>query len=256
MLLIQSPEGTDVSLTVNGIDIEIGSTIVLRLLPGNVLQLITLDGGATSGGIPVPAGFTMTIQLSDDLRSADGFWTGLRAINEEERAFLLALENLSGDMMHYVVHIPTQEEITQLLTQMNQAGTGQAVSGPAASRVDCSGFRPTSPLDGLAFGSTNFYWDGAPGATQYRLNVFDSGGALVRSVEMQAQNTTLSVDTGPGGIGAGSSFAWNVDALVEGQLACSTAQVTVLREVGAQPVGGNTGGGPEPTPTEPWDPDQ
>jgi hypothetical protein len=251
MLVIQAPQGLTANFTVNGIDIRIASTIALRVLPDNNLQLIALDGGAYSGSVSIPAGLTMTIPLSADGRSPAGFWTGQRAISDEERSFLLALEQVAPDAWHYAIHIPTQAEIAALLGQLRGAGGGTGARGPAAGQADCSRFRPTSPLDGMAFGSTTFYWDGAPGATQYRLNILSAGGSVVRTVEIPAQNTSVSTDTG-GGLGDGNVFTWYVEALVNGQLACASQQVTIPRASGVLPVGAG-GGGAEATPTAcPW----
>jgi hypothetical protein len=39
--------------------------------------------------------------------------------------------------------------------------------------VDCRSFHATSPLNGLNYGENTFYWDAAPGATQYRVTVYN-----------------------------------------------------------------------------------
>lgn len=104
--------------------------------------------------------------------------------------------------------------------------------------ADCTRFRPTSPLDGLANGSNVFYWDGAPGATSYRVNIYNlsiSGGPLMVSYETPGTLTHLQGDVGDGAVGSGSQFAWEIQALVGGQVACSS-RVTLLRSVGATPV--------------------
>lgn len=245
MLIVQSPENLSANFTVNGVDLRLSSTVALQVLPGNVLQLITLDGGAYSGPVSVPAGLTMFMQLSEDGLSSAGPWRDQRAINDEERAYLLALEDFTSDTWHYVVNIPTQEEVASLLAQLRGAG-GTGASGPAAGLVNCTNFRPTSPRDGLAFGPTTFFWDGAPGATHYRLQIVNASGNTVRTVEVPGQNTTLTTDTGPSGIGEGASFSWYVEALVDGQLACASPQVTLARSSGVVPAGG--AGGSEPTP--------
>jgi hypothetical protein len=252
MLVIQSPRGVSANITVNGADVRISSTVVLRLLPDNVLQLITLDGGAYSGTTSIPAGLTMFMQLSEDGRSSAGPWRDQRAINEDEREFLLALEDFAPGLWHYVVSIPTQQEITTLLGLIGGAGTGGGASGPAAGQVNCSGFRPTSPLDGLAFGPTTFFWDSAPGATHYQLRIVNASGNLVRSVEVPGGLTTLTTNTNANNIGDGQTFTWYVDAMVDGQLACSSPQVTLARASGVgQPVGDNgQDGGPTPCPWE------
>jgi hypothetical protein len=90
--------------------------------------------------------------------------------------------------------------------------------------VGCAGFKATSPLDGLAYGMNTFYWDPAPGATSYRLTVVGLG-----SVDSSA--TSVQFDL----FNAGQNFqmSWYVEALVNGQVSCTTPTVTVARE--AQP---------------------
>ncbi len=104
--------------------------------------------------------------------------------------------------------------------------------------ADCSRFRATSPLDGFAYGRNTFYWDAAPGATSYRVNVYsvdEKPGALVGSFETAAPNTNLTTDLTVNSIGYGFSFSWEVLALVNGQVACASPRVTVPREAPAQP---------------------
>ncbi len=104
--------------------------------------------------------------------------------------------------------------------------------------VDCSVFRATSPLDGLPYGSTTFYWDPAPGATGYRVNLYnldEKGGALVGSFDAPAGSTNLTADLDVNSVGYGFSFAWEVQALSNGQVACVSNRYTVPRA--AQPAG-------------------
>jgi LysM repeat protein len=104
--------------------------------------------------------------------------------------------------------------------------------------ADCSRFRPTSPLDGLANGSNVFYWDPAPGATSYRVNIYNlsiAGAPLMASYEVSGLLTHLQGDAGDGAVGGGFLFRWEAQALVSDQVACSTS-VTVPRAVAATPV--------------------
>lgn len=100
--------------------------------------------------------------------------------------------------------------------------------------VDCSPFRATSPLDGLPYGSVTFYWDPAPGATGYRVNLYnlDETGGLVGSYSAPAGATSLSADTRIVSIGYGFSFSWEVIALLNGQTVCSSGPFSMGREAG------------------------
>lgn len=109
--------------------------------------------------------------------------------------------------------------------------SGVVVVPPPVVWVNCFGFRPTSPLDGMSAGSTTFYWDGAPGAEYYRVNVYnlDKGGGLVASYVTPGPFTHVSGDTGVGALGEGFRFAWSVQAIANGQVVCATSPVAQWR---------------------------
>lgn len=71
MLYLQGPEQTEVQLRINGEDISFGSTIIVRTLsPGNILQVIVLNGitilnKGTSNQLVLPPGFASQICLSE-----------------------------------------------------------------------------------------------------------------------------------------------------------------------------------------------
>jgi Bacterial SH3 domain len=250
MLYIQGPDNMLATLTVNNIELRINSDIVLQIDENNLMQLYTIEGVARGDSISVPAGFTMSIQLSDDGRDRNGSWTNLRPIQDEERDFLSGLQLLPETLLYRPVEIPSPAEVSELLAALNQAsaGSGQTVVNSVGQGVvDCSGFKPTSPLDALTPGTASFYWDGAPGAEAYTLNFYDVDGTSLGSVNVNALNPTYQVD--PGSIiGGRGQFAWAVDAVVGGQVACTTGKAIVQRISGAQPVGdSNSGPAPEPT---------
>jgi LysM repeat protein len=118
--------------------------------------------------------------------------------------------------------------------------------------VDCSRFRATSPLDGLNYGYNIFYWDAAPGATSYRVNVYgidESKGALVGSFESAGAVTNLTADITIETTGYGFQFAWEVQALLNGVVAC-ISQRTTLPRAGRPDTGQQVPNiPPAPTPT-------
>jgi hypothetical protein len=253
MLYIQGPSNMLATLTINNIELRINSDIVLSIDENNLMQLVTIEGVSLGDGISVPAGFTMSIQLSDDGRDRNGSWTNLRPINEDERSILSGLQFLPEAILYRAVEIPSQAEVGELLAALNQAsaGSGQTiVTSVGQGKIECGGFQPTFPLDALTPGTAPFYWDGAPGAEAYTLNFFDVGGASLGSVSVDANNPTYQVD--PGSIvGDRGQFAWAVDALVGGQVACSTGKVIVQRIGGAAaPVGDTNDSQPAPKPTK------
>lgn len=109
--------------------------------------------------------------------------------------------------------------------------------------VDCSTFRATSPLDGLNYGSNTFYWDGATGATSYRVNIYgmdEAKGALVHSFEVPGDVTRLTGDITIETTGYGFKFAWEVQALYNGVVACISSRYTVPRGAPTAGGGGST----------------
>ncbi|MEL6270947.1 MAG: SH3 domain-containing protein [Chloroflexota bacterium] len=245
MLVMQTPDTVNAEITANGMDIQFTDTIALRMLPDNVMQLVTLSGAANASRISVPPGFTMSVALNAD--GTGGAWTNLRPITGEERGFFGVLELMPDTGLYTALSVPTADDVAATLRTVNQAATtttvnNSAATGTSAASGSCEGFRPTSPLDGLAFGSTDFYWDGTGEATQYRVNVF-TDGELARSETIDAFSTTTTIDTSTGGIGDGLSYSWNVEAIADGQTVCTTGTVTLLRSAAAQSAGGGDGGG-------------
>ena len=240
VLIVQSPDGVQSTITVNGVDIRVSGTTLLRNLEDNLLQLIVLDGIATNGVLSVPPGFAVTTQLDENGLLSDGIWMRLRPISDDERDFLSIFGQMPEPVFYNAVQIPTQDEVLATLTSINQAnvGTAQVVSGGSGN---CTGLKPTSPLDGLAFGPTTFYWDGTSLATQYRVNVF-TDGELAHSETIDAFATTHTMDTATAFIGDGSSYAWNVEAIANGQTICTSGSVTLLRESAPQRASGGGGG--------------
>jgi hypothetical protein len=118
---------------------------------------------------------------------------------------------------------------------------------------DCSGFAATSPLDGLPYGQTTFYWD-APNFTpdSYRVTVTGESGSA--SFTTDGSNTNLTADITVNTVGFGFSFSWVVEALVDGDVACSSASGTMFREAPPAPPDDDDDG-PEPTPARTVEPE-
>ncbi|MEO8609795.1 MAG: SH3 domain-containing protein [Chloroflexota bacterium] len=219
-LVVQGPDAIKVNITANGVGIEIGSTITLRTIDENTIQLITIHGRVKTGNLTIPEGFTATAKLDSDGNA--GPFGGLRPLTQDELDQLKWLEAIPADVLNYPIKLPDRPRPlpTANPSNTNTSGNQQATSSGA---LDCSTFRATSPLDGLKFGVNTFYWDPAPGATSYRLNV-----PAVGSIEVPASTTSVNFDLSPAG--ENYQLSWSVDALVNGAVACSTALVTVPRE--------------------------
>lgn len=241
MLVIQAPGGVNAGVTVNSVDVRFSDAIVLRVTPENQMQLFVLAGGASTGVLSVPAGFTVLADLSDDGREIEGAWANLRPISPDERGFLSVLELFPADSLYTAFSVPTADEVAATLASVNQASAGAAQTVSASGSGNCEGFQPTSPLDGFAFGQTTFYWDGVTGADQYRVNVY-TDGQLSNSTTIDALSTTTTIDTSSGGIGDGQGYGWNVEAISGGQVICSSGTVAMLRAANTQSVSDGGGG--------------
>ncbi len=252
MIVIQGPDNIPVELNINGAEIRLSSTMVVRITADNKMQVILLSGAGYIGNLSIPAGFTVSAPLSADGKSLAGAWENLQPLDAaglEQLQFLSALP-VDG-LLHYAITIPTQQEIQTTLASLRggtSGGGGTASSGPAAGNANCSRFRPTSPLGGMPFGTTTFFWDAAQGSTTYRLRIFNEAGIVVGTFDTSTDNTALTIDTSSNTIGDGFNFSWQVDALVNGQVACTTAPTVVVRDFGQVVVGGS-GNSDQPTPT-------
>jgi hypothetical protein len=251
LLIIQGPENIPVSLRINGVDIRLDSTMALWITPDNEMRVLVLEGSAQIDTLSIPAGFTAKAPLSEDGHSVSGQWENMRAMTPDERAILTPLENLPVETLNNNITIPTEGAIQEMLAALSASNIGEARAGAAAGQADCSRFQPTSPLGGLAFGPTTFYWDAALGADNYRINIYNERGEQVGSFLTNSANTAVTVDTGAGSIGDGLNFTWEVVALVNNQVACTSSQVLVLREAGTSTVGSGGGGGGGGG--DPWD---
>jgi hypothetical protein len=239
LLVIQGPQNIPVNLRINGEDIRVDSTVALWITPDNEMRVMVLEGSAQIGGLSVPEGFTAKAPLSEDGRSVSGAWDNMRAMTPDERAILMPLENLPAEPLNADISIPTEQDVQETLAAFSATNIGEA--RVASGAADCTRIRPTSPLGGIAFGTTTFYWDAAQGADNYRINIYNNIGSPVASFLTNSPNTAFSADTSAGAIGDGFDFSWEVEALVNNQLACTSSRVAVLREAGTTTVG--TGGG-------------
>jgi hypothetical protein len=268
VLVVQGPENIRVDLTINGADIQIGSTIALRStqlaygdLPFNTFQQFTDDAGLPAEMIcnqtqlmvidgqasvnnrsaNLPAGFTGFSLNCGGADRASGLvtpWIGIRAMTPGELSGLASLNGIQGSFLNYPIEIPTTEEIQQLLVALSGGSSQGGASGPAAGQADCSRLRPTSPLGTMPGREVPFYWDAAPGATSYTVRVYDSIGTLVGEYSVNApQTTTVGNPQGK------DNLSWEVSAYVNGELACTSARVGVLRDTVYESQGTSSSGG-------------
>lgn len=116
-LLVQAPETTEITLNINGADVNIGSSVLFEIpQEGNTLDLAVIDGHARlADGRTLLSGFRSSIALSPDDRRIIGDWMPIDAVDDTflERAQNFSL--LDGTLLNYAITLPTREGIERLI---------------------------------------------------------------------------------------------------------------------------------------------
>jgi hypothetical protein len=142
-LVVQSPQGTRVNLTINEAEVTIGSTIVIETLENNTMVLYVVDGTAEVNGLVIPQGYKATVPLEEvdgvlraledagvQIFSADGDnsgggeggegdgedgdnngengsntggWGDCSSITEQDRVWLNTLTNIPSNILSYSI---------------------------------------------------------------------------------------------------------------------------------------------------------
>ena len=231
LLMVQGPKNVKIEITANGVDVQLGSTLVFQTTDKKKLRIATIDGSGRVGNAVIPAGY-MTEAPLDDNGDVNGKFGPVLPIPKDDLKKLQVLEDIPPDALNYEVNVP--DKVTPLAPRPTPVPTSTTPTN-TGGKADCTNFKATSPLDGLAFGANTFYWDPAPGATSYRLNVVNYGSA-------ETTSTNIGYDL----YGAGIQFqmSWYVEALVDGQVACTSQTVTVPREAAPPPFSASWQCGP------------
>ncbi len=257
ILVVQGPEKVKVNLTVNGANIEMGSTIGLMTTESNRMVVMTIDGSVTAGGIEIPAGFALEVPLSEDGKSPNGPWTNFRSLTPEELNALDPLKNLPPGLFHYPIDLPTLGEIAQTRAAISapvisdvpettpdpdgsEATPEASEATPEASGEACTSLVATSPLDAANVGNQTFTWTSTPGAESYRWVLLDANSAVLSLIETGLQ-TTFTANLLPT---YSSVIQWEGQALAGGQVLCSTQRVIIPL------IGGGQSAEPTHTPEE------
>jgi hypothetical protein len=134
-----------------------------------------------------------------------------------------------------VLPTPTAEPGLVTLYPSEQAITRARRRGqprPQPITVDCRPFHAIAPLDGWGREDMNFYWEPAPGAQSYRFTFYNVDWFPGREVAVESApgstNTTV-IDTSGANLGGGFVFEFMIEAIANGQVACTTPLYQVLR---------------------------
>lgn len=96
---------------------------------------------------------------------------------------------------------------------------------PVGSGVDCSFLRTTSPVDWINTnaegGTTTFYWNTVPGATDYWLYWYAEDGHEVARYNTGGVTSSVQLDTRPTTkFGPYSNYFWRIEAHKDGHMVC------------------------------------
>jgi hypothetical protein len=236
VVTIQSRENLRVSLTVNGAEVGVGSTISFKQT-GDATGVIVVQ----EGSLTLPDGTVVeAVQSVDVDLDEEGAITGFgdpRPPTDEELSWG-AIADTALAVLFGELEIEITPPTPTPTPRPSGSGSGDS-SQTTGTSVDCRNFRATSPLNGLAYGINTFYWDAAPGAEQYRVTVFNDGesdkGTFTQQFFADAPDTMVTGSIDQGSIGGGFQFSWIVEALVNGRVICTSQRVFTERAA-AQPI--------------------
>jgi hypothetical protein len=109
------------------------------------MQVMTVAGLVTVDGNPIPPGYTILAQMGAD-GNVSGSWTPPRQMSGGELSLLSTLENVPGDMLHYVIDVPAADEILPFAEALAAAaGTdGGSTSTDTTGDTDTTGGTDTT----------------------------------------------------------------------------------------------------------------
>ncbi|MBN1679620.1 MAG: hypothetical protein JW966_04960 [Anaerolineae bacterium] len=123
MLLVQGPKDTPVDIMINDVDIRVGSTILLQVLPpGDAMKITVLWGVAiinpdTADALIIPPGFTSIVCLGPPLnlgldRQENDLtpscpWSALRPLSANDLELLALLSELPDSILNYIFSLPS-----------------------------------------------------------------------------------------------------------------------------------------------------
>jgi LysM repeat protein len=287
VVTVRSRENISVDLSVNGLDVRIGSTITFQNITDHEIAITAIQGHMelVTGEI-INEGETLTAMTDDDnsiiqildvapsdetqRMVGDAAQFVLNSFLPPQQTVEEETPETPGEIIHIVVAGETLFGIAQLYDASMPAivsrnnlnangaifvgqrlvipnpgsgfvglpttgGTGTTGGGSSSGVVDCSGFAPTSPLDGLAYGDNTFYWNAASGVDNYRVVVINTREGKVVSFETAGTETMVTGTLIQNTIGGGFDFSWRVEALVAGQIVCQT-NTQFLQRAASGPV--------------------
>jgi hypothetical protein len=232
ILLVQGPENININITVNGANVQLGSSGAFRIVMREgfpFLELLVFDGHFVIGGKTFTRGQHGFVCLGDESsRGLDGEDNDLVATCEPSDPELIdsdefgaewcILEDLPSEILNYGLEILCPGETPPPVNTGGGGGGGSATDS-LIEGISCEGFTLLSPLGPVNSGNHTFSWTEVVGPNiSYEL-VFYNGGVQVDvfPTTNTSHNLNLGAETHTGG-----AFQWEVRAFSNGQYLCVT----------------------------------
>jgi uncharacterized protein YgiM (DUF1202 family) len=127
-LVVQGPQGLTVNFSVNGAQVEIGSTVVFQANEGDDgeagrMQIAVLDGHAIADGVYIPTGHTSEVELDEEGLVVTETWTDAAPMTDEELSLYEPIAQLDGLPLAYDITLPTPQEIEEAALVDNPASS-------------------------------------------------------------------------------------------------------------------------------------
>ena len=239
LLLVQGPENIEVTITANGADIRIGSTVGLRTVIRDgepFLEVIAFSGEINFMGQILRPGQHSFACLGDESDlGLDGTSNDLTVTCDASPPETLeefgddwcVLEDLPSSLLSYEIDIlcPGETPIPVINESVPSDATASNLEG-----VDCSTMSLVSPLTPVNSGNHAFSWNPAQGDNiRYQLVFWDFAGNEVESFFTvdTSYNVNLGAETSTGG-----EFSWEVRAYQNNEYACVTFRSPQLTRTG------------------------
>lgn len=241
MLLVQGPEDIRVQITVNGAEVELGSSGIFRTIEeadGTIfLELTVLDGTFVIDGTELRTGQQSRLCLgNEDSRGLDGENNDLVVTCEPSRPVYVPnfganwckMENIPSGLLNYPIEVLCEGES---LSNTNTSNSGQGgASESQVANVSCVNFALISPLFAVNSGTHTFSWTSVDGENiRYDLVFYNNDGQEVNVFSTSETSYTLNLGAQTA---TGGGFAWEVRAFSNGQYACVTARSPELVRTG------------------------
>lgn len=227
-LLVQGPDNIEIAITVNGADINLGSSGIIRVIEIDgqpFLEIVVIDGQFETGGQIIQAGQRSVMCLGEEGDSGvDGQANDLSVTCEasvpedipieEFGETWCVLEDVPDTILNYGLEILCPGEVLPTPVTVPIVSTNPDAPVSEIDTVDCGSFAILN--DSIVATDFVLSWTAVTGATEYHVAVLDSGGNEV-SVRTGITGTSIGVN---GGDGFANSGSVHVRAFQNGNYAC------------------------------------